>query len=370
MIVPNVPFIAALSAVADEGFFSVARHGLNALISLTQPKEFQPLSVKSYMYGYTDAFMNGIATVKPDFDPTRVGMLAGRKGISIDNFTIFTGEDTLDNLGRVYAMNGETEVNNWSTENCNKIDGSDGSQFTPSMVDKTQILQIFIKSFCRSFPLVYESEVTILNGIPAWRYRAPKGVFESSRTNPENKCYCEETRSKNCPPDGVFDTSSCADGIPLYVSYPHFYEGEESLFEHFEGLSPSFENHSMFADIHPRLAFPIGGASRFQVNMKIRKGSSYNKMPTDIILPLVWIEITSGHIPDNLMSMIYHTTFSANASYLTLQYGSLIGSLVSLILLMSSTFIYFSKLTKKSGEPVNNRNIIVTLSVQPNGSQF
>lgn len=50
--------------------------------------------------------------------------MGGRKGVSTDNLTIYTGEDLLENFGKVYAMNGETNVTMWDTDECNQIRGT------------------------------------------------------------------------------------------------------------------------------------------------------------------------------------------------------------------------------------------------------
>lgn len=283
--------------------------------------------------------------------------------------TVYTGEDSLDNLGKIFAMNGETKLNIWDDESeCNEIVGTDGSQFPPHLMDKEEELQIFIKSFCRTLKLKYEREVTVLNGIPAWRYKSPEGGFASSLKNPDNKCYCDAEKN-SCPPDGVFDASKCVDGIPLLLSYPHFLEGDESLFTHFEGLKPNRKLHETFADIHPRMAFPIGGASRLQMNFRVKsktftaffsKMSWYTKLPKDLILPIFWFEVTSGDIPPEFQTIVFHTTQSANATYLAIQYGSIVAAFVSLLLLLSTSYIYFIKLTRKPAEKIQNKDLMVT----------
>lgn len=283
--------------------------------------------------------------------------------------TVHTGEDTLENLGRVHAMNGKTNLNIWSTDECNSITGTDGSQFPPHLMSQDEELKIFIRSFCRTITLKFDREVSILNGIPAWRYKSPKNEFGSSLTNPDNKCYCDAEQQK-CQPDGIFDASKCVDGVPLLISYPHFLEGNESLFTHFEGLNPDPEIHETYADIHQRMAFPLGGASKLQMNFKVTQYDDYffampklryyTKLPEDIVLPIFWFEVTSGEIPAEFLSIVFHTTHSANATYLAIQYGSLVGAFVSLLLLMSSSYIYFNRLTRKTNEKIQNKDVIVT----------
>lgn len=160
-------------------------------------------------------------------------------------------------------------MNFWSTEECNQLDGSDGSQFPPHWMDKKQPLQVFIKAFCRKFPLIYDEEVNILNGIPAWRYKAPLDVFAHPDNNTANSCYCD-TKTNDCPPSGVFNASLCFDA-PIFSSFPHFFTGDPKLFENIEGLKPDEKKHLTYADVHPRLAFPIDGASRFQINVQVQK---------------------------------------------------------------------------------------------------
>ncbi|CAO1443186.1 unnamed protein product [Diamesa hyperborea] len=360
---PNVPLIAALSEAIKMNFLK--QMGFNTVIlGSSAPKEFQKLSVKDYMFGYTDNFMRTIQTYEEGFDPKKSGLLSARRGVSTDNFTVFTGVDNLENLGMFYALNGEENTNNWKTDECNKVDGSTGSQFQPHMVDKVKDLKIYIKSFCRSFPLRYEKDVTVLNGIPAWKYTAPHGVFASANTNPDNECYCLQSNSKDCDVDGVFDISSCIGGVPMVISYPHFYEGDPSLSEMFEGLNPVQKDHETFAYIHPRLAFPIGGATRFQFNIRVKTHNGYYSKLKDIILPLCWLDFTSGEIPEELKKMIYHTTFSANAMHLTLQYGSLFALIASATFLFLSIYCYMCRMNKKCEDTCPNNDVVVTLNIK------
>lgn len=279
----------------------------------------------------------------------------------------------MDNLGRIHAMNGQTKLDIWGSEECNEIIGTDGSQFPPHWMDQETELKIFVKSFCRTLNLKFDREVTVLNGIPAWRYKTPEGKLDSSRKNPDYKCYCD-AETNDCPPDGVFDVSKCVDGLPIMISYPHFMEGDDSLFELFEGLEPDRKLHETYADIHPRMAFPIGGASRLQMNFKLTstefgpffmRQKYFTNFPKDMVLPVFWFEVTSGEIPREFQSLVFHTTQSANATYLAIQYGSLIAALVSLLLLLSTSYIYFNRLTGNSTQKVQNTEVMVTYK-QPN----
>lgn len=190
-----------------------------------------------------------------------------RNGTSSESFTINSGVDDIKKLNVIDNFNGQPRMNYWSTNECNRVDGTDGTQFPPYLVEKKKDVQVFIKAFCRKFPMVYDSEVSVFKGVPAWRYKAPKDVFDSPDLNPENGCYCD-VASGQCPPSGVFNATLCFDA-PIFSSFPHFLYGDRALHEKIDGLSPNEGKHLTYADIHPRLGFPMAGASRFQINVQV-----------------------------------------------------------------------------------------------------
>lgn len=235
----------------------------------------------------------------------------------------------------------------WSTNECNRVDGTDGSQFPPHLMDKKHPLQVFIKAFCRKFPMIYDSEVSLFNGVPAWRYKAPRNLFDNPKSNPENECYCDIGSGK-CPPSGVFNATLCFDA-PIYSSFPHFLYGDKKLFEKIEGLHPTEDQHLSYADVHPRLAFPMAGSSRFQINVQVHKSlSELGSFQNEQILPVMWMEVTSDEVPEELRAVIYHSTFSANAIQLSLRYGSLFGLAISMTLLVAGCYIKNSEENKET----------------------
>lgn len=183
------------------------------------------------------------------------------------------------------AFNGETKIDAWDDDKCNEIVGTDGSLFPPaSLQHRNQSLNVYIKDMCRPFPLEYVDDVNVSEGVTAWRYVAAPGVFASSTAQGGNKCYCVDDV---CPPDGVFDASKCMNDAVVYVSFPHFYTGDAKLFEKFEGLHPNAQEHMTYADMHPKVPFPIGGASRFQINARVRKS---NRVKSGIVA-FVWLAL-------------------------------------------------------------------------------
>lgn len=163
-------------------------------------------------------------------------------------------------------MNDGTEMPYWKTEKCNMVEGTDGSQFAPTDIQKDKTVTVYVKDICRKFDLEFEEDVIVFGDLPAKRYRSPLDSFSYPVNDTEKQCYCT---GKTCPPSGVFDASVCTRGAPIYASFPHFYSGEQSLIDKYEGINPVKELHATFADLHPRMGFPMDFASRFQINVRI-----------------------------------------------------------------------------------------------------
>lgn len=80
------------------------------------------------------------------------------------------------------------------------------------------------------------------------------------------------------------------------------------------------------------------------------------------ILPVLWMEVTSGEISKELRAMIYHSTFSANAIQISLRYGTLLLCIVLVTLIV--VIIYFK--SKPNGNQVEE--VHVHVHVQKNDS--
>lgn len=145
------------------------------------------------------------------------------------------------------------------------MEGTDGSQFPPSDIQKKKRVTVYVKDICRKLDLDYEEDVSVFGDLPAQRYRSPLDSFAYPENDTEKECYCTDGA---CPPNGVYDASLCMDA-PIYVSFPHFYTGDQALIDKFEGIKPVKELHATYADLHPRMGFPMQFASRFQINIRI-----------------------------------------------------------------------------------------------------
>lgn len=82
---------------------------------------------------------------------------------------------------------------------------------------------------------------------------------------PENKCFC----GGECVPSGVMNISSCRFGSPVFMSYPHFYNGDPMYINQVEGLNPKKSDHEFYMILEPKTAIALEVAARFQVNMLV-----------------------------------------------------------------------------------------------------
>lgn len=304
----------------------IGEFGFRTILGTTRPKQFQNISVAKYFHGYTDDFLNLVKVVKWDFNPEDVGILAPRRGVTKKAVTVRSGTGNVYDVGKIVAVDGKTKLDIWKTDSCNEISGSDGVIYGPSLVHKKEDLHVYLTNFCRSLPLVFDKEEKIMNGMRSYRYKAPYGSFSSPETFPENKFYCELKSVSEKQPDGVLDVSSCIDGNPpIFISHPHFMEGDQELFKHFEGLKPEPRLHESFANIHPRLSVPIFGVSRMQISLRVNRfGKYYKNIPDGLILPLVWIETTTDEFPANVMTRLYLSTIIVDNLEIFFKFGSLL----------------------------------------------
>uniref|UniRef100_A0A1A9WI63 Scavenger receptor class B member 1 n=1 Tax=Glossina brevipalpis TaxID=37001 RepID=A0A1A9WI63_9MUSC len=338
IFVPNVPLLAA-------DFLIDQMRGLKKITASMGVKAvggdvFKTLTPTQYLWGYLD----GISTLNFASGKSHFGLLMNRNGTSLDSLQINTGEDDLRKFGVVTQFNGMPLLDFWSEEECNRIDGSEPTMFPPHLVENRSTLNVFLQVLCRKIPLKFEKQVTIFNNIDALRYRTPLNVFSNPLENSENACYCHNTQK--CLPSGVINATKCYDDIPIYPSCPHFFAADPDIYKHLDGIQAKQELHETFADIHPRFGFPINGASRIQINIAVNKGSivgqQLRRLRRDAILPLIWIEITTGDFTDEIIDTLYASTYGLNLIQCSLKYGTLLMCLIFFTLIVAN-FYYLAK---------------------------
>lgn len=64
------------------------------------------------------------------------------------NYTVRTGEQGLDDYLHITHWKGKDMLDYWSTDFCNMINGSDGSQYPPRLTHDS-VLEIYTSEMCR-----------------------------------------------------------------------------------------------------------------------------------------------------------------------------------------------------------------------------
>jgi hypothetical protein len=128
-------------------------------------------------------------------------------------------------------------------------------------------------------------------------------VFGSVEEFPENKCYCQ---GGNCSPKGTFNVSLCQFNSPVFLSWPHFLNGDPILSERIEGLNPKPELHSFYMDIQPKLGLAMQAKGRVQINIQM---TVVDEIPqtsnlTNMLIPVVWFEDGIDKLPPVVLGLI------------------------------------------------------------------
>ncbi|ALC42371.1 CG3829 [Drosophila busckii] len=335
VLVPNVPLLSA--AVHVNRMPAFKRLAVNGVIRLFDEPLFKPLTAKKFLWGYRDKI---ISLDSLGGGKTHFGLLKNRNGTSVDSVQLNTGEDDISKLSIITQFNGKPQLDFWEGDECNRIDGSEPSMFSPNLLQNRSSVYVFLQVLCRKVPLYFEREETIYNDIDVLRYITPLDVFANPAENPDNACYCRNTDT--CLPSGVINATRCYDDAPIFPSFPHFYTGDPVLYADFEGIRPDADIHQTYAEIHPRFGFPVGGASRVQINIMLHKTpllrNQGHRLKDRIILPLIWIEITNGDFNDDVLHTLYVSTFGLDAIQLALKYGTLLVSVISFSLIVASVY--------------------------------
>lgn len=78
--------------------------------------------------------------------------LLQKNGTAKDIVTVFTGAGDITKYGLVDRFNGESKLKHWTTPECNRLNGSDGSIFPPH-ISPNDTIYVYDKDICRLLPL-------------------------------------------------------------------------------------------------------------------------------------------------------------------------------------------------------------------------
>ncbi|KAK9874388.1 hypothetical protein WA026_002735 [Henosepilachna vigintioctopunctata] len=342
VVVPNILMLSAAAMHRYSNFFTrlTISSGLNGFYA----KAFHSLAADRFIMGYDDdlySLSKKMLKFQNKQPSEKLGLLSKKVGFSPITYTMHTGLNDINQLGSLKSINGKDQLDMWSTKDCDRVQGTDGTMFSPKTVNRKQPIKIFMPDTCRHFDLEYKQDNKIFNGdIPSYKYVASEYLFDSPENHPNNQCYCE-MEGGTCPMQGLFNTSLCSMGAPTFVSYPHFYRADSRLLESFTGLNPNKTQHETYLDLHPTLGFPMNARTRMQINIQVLKTfgfSQLDKLDNELILPMAWVDmaVEDESLPQDIKDLIYTATYTVAIVKNLLKYGSIIIALITIIPILAN----------------------------------
>lgn len=193
--------------------------------------------------------------------------------------------------------------------------------------------------------------------IPVHRYKPAETEFQKDYEG--NKCYNTTKYSY----DGTFNIGKCLkvrrlfenkikihsncslkfQGVPMIVSYPHFYQADPELRSSFKGLNPQQSEHDLYVDIYPPLGLPVAGKNRFQFNILLRKESVDSRVKKDLVLPILWVDASPAEISNDFFGFLSSTVDPVPLAIIFAHIGFFLLSILSLLMMVIVSVGYFGK---------------------------
>jgi hypothetical protein len=183
--VPNIPLFASVSQMRWAG--KLVQQALSSMLGILKQEVFNSTTVGDIMWGYDHPLIKLGNDVLPPEDKlpfNKFGFFVNKNNSLEGVYEAKTGRNDVYQIGQVVSFQDKTELDFWSTEDCNAIRGTDGTMFHPD-IQRNETLYIFNMNLCQSLPLVYQKDVKH-HGINTYRFVPPRSVFGTPEENPRS----------------------------------------------------------------------------------------------------------------------------------------------------------------------------------------
>ncbi|CAL8321381.1 unnamed protein product [Lota lota] len=278
----NIPAVTVMEKYKDS-FFA---RSISALMTSSSEGIFTTRTVGELLWGYEDPFLKRLKPVIPELDDM-FGLFYKANATNDGQYVFFTGEHNYTDFARVDTWNDERQLDWWTSDQCNMINGTNGAFFHP-VVTKDETLYMFSSDLCRSLYATYVEDITV-KGLPGYRFVPPSSVFANLTVNPDNAGFC--VPKGNCLGSGVLNVSPCKQGAPIIMSSPHFYQADEKYVNDVFGMRPNKDLHQTTIDINPFTGIVMQAAKRLQINVLLEKLSSFRQTGNvqTVIVPVAYL---------------------------------------------------------------------------------
>ncbi|OTF78345.1 hypothetical protein BLA29_008353 [Euroglyphus maynei] len=139
--------------------------------------------------------------------------------------------------------------------------------------DNGSRMDIYFQHFCRYLPLMRQGFYWKY-GMRIAHYEIWRKMFDMREL--ENRCFCFDDRSlSEC--DGYTDMSGCFNGLPMALSFRHFY-GSRILNGQIYGFDPNWDKHGSHIDIESTVGLPLEVNIQLQFNIMTRNLPNFGSL--------------------------------------------------------------------------------------------
>ncbi|XP_030753004.1 lysosome membrane protein 2-like [Sitophilus oryzae] len=313
---------------------------ISVLLAMGSSKPFVSVTADELVFGYDDS----LVSLAHKFYPKRkkpsnkMGLLISRNGTLAEVHNMYTGETGMQEFGLLANLNGKETLPYWDEAPCNDLTASEGSFFPPRYFTKRDVVYLYDKDLCRTFPFQYRESGEKHDVLRRW-------------VKSGNKCFCPG--NEYCPPKGLQNISPCQYDAPVYLSFPHFLDADPSLINEVEGLNPVRQKHQSYFRIQPKLGVPVEGKVRVQLNLRIQQAPNINPVKDfkTMVFPVMWLEEGIDELTPPIRRWLYVATTFADVACPLMTYGFIIfGScLIIAVFVNAYKSIMFTKKTIQIG---------------------
>lgn len=296
----NIPMMLVVNIVKNE--FGLVQEAAEAILEWSKENLFVNLTVKDFLWGYTDPMLNKTLQLLKDLGlnetiSDQFGVFVGKNGSDDGVYNIKTGQDDSSQFGQIKSWNFSPTLKFWTSASANMLNGTDGTLFHPFM-EKSDIVYVYSSDLCRSIYLTYK-ETTQEQDIDVYKFTVPPKVFQNASVNPDNSGFCYPD-SKSCLPSGLLNVESCQKSAPLVYSQPHFLNADPKVINAVDGVFPNAADHDTVIDIEPNTGAPFFAAKKIQVNIQLEnvKHLKQTEKIVPVVLPVVWLNESSRITPE------------------------------------------------------------------------
>ncbi|XP_053958706.1 protein croquemort [Anastrepha ludens] len=288
---PHLPSLAAASLMRDAS--RIVKVAFNVALNNNGGALYQTHTAGEWLFDafydeFLDYAMKLNSSASQAIESNEFALFLNRNGTKEFEglFTIHTGQGDLRQMGEIKFWKGLNHTGYFEGE-CGRLNGSTADLFVPNR-GSDEYITVYITDTCRIINLVPSGEVEF-QGIKTIKYETKPDTFDNGQRNPDMACYCpSDKQPDNCPATGATDLSSCTEGVPMYLSHPHFMYADESYADTVTGLSPDYEKHNFFILMEPKLGIPLQVNANVMVSLHIKNDRyiSILRGITDFYAPL------------------------------------------------------------------------------------